>query len=76
MVEPKRPFLTLTWIWSSRNSWSGSIVQTVLAKNRTQLEILERDIVQLEKIDAPFPRITYDEAIEILRQNAVLAAGG
>ena len=34
-----------------------------------ELKTLERDISILEKIVPPFPRITYDEAIKILKEN-------
>jgi len=40
------------------------IVARVLEKNKKELEILERDISKLEKIKAPFGRITYHEAIK------------
>ncbi|MBI5071722.1 asparagine--tRNA ligase [Candidatus Falkowbacteria bacterium] len=40
------------------------IVKKVLEKNRKELEILERDISKLEKVQAPFGRITYTEAIK------------
>ena len=41
--------------------------QTVLEKNQNELKILERDISKLENIQKPFPRISYTEAIEMLR---------
>jgi asparaginyl-tRNA synthetase len=44
------------------------IVKWVLEKSRKELETLERDLSKLEKIKVPFPRISYDEAIEILRK--------
>jgi asparaginyl-tRNA synthetase len=40
------------------------IVAKVLEKNRKELEILERDISKLEKVKAPFGRMTYAEAIK------------
>jgi len=40
------------------------IVKKVLENNRKELEILERDISKLEKVQAPFGRITYTEAIK------------
>ena len=40
------------------------IVEKVLEKNRKELEILERDILRLEKVKAPFGRMTYTEAIK------------
>jgi len=44
-------------------------VQTVLRERRQDLETLERDIAKLEAVQAPFPRISYDRAIEILREH-------
>jgi len=36
-----------------------------------ELEVLGRDIGRLEAIKAPFPRMSYDEAVDILRQQGV-----
>jgi len=47
------------------------IVQTVLERRSEELKSLERDITLLEKVVPPFPRITYDEALEILKRNEV-----
>ncbi len=45
------------------------IVETVLDKNRPELEVLERDIKKLEPtIKKNFPRITYDDALKILAE--------
>jgi asparaginyl-tRNA synthetase len=44
-------------------------VETVLDLRKIEFEILERDIKPLEKIKAPFPRITYDEAFNILQNS-------
>jgi asparaginyl-tRNA synthetase len=44
------------------------VVKWILEKSRKELELLERDFSKLEKITAPFPRISYDEAIEILKK--------
>ena len=43
------------------------VVQQVVTNRRKELEILERDVSKLENIKKPFPRITYDEAIQILK---------
>ena len=32
---------------------------------------LERNIDKLEAVKSPFPRITYDEAVDILKQNNI-----
>ncbi len=43
------------------------IVQTVFKDCKLELEILERDTTKLEKVVRPFPRVSYTEAVEILR---------
>ncbi|MDP2632021.1 MAG: asparagine--tRNA ligase [Candidatus Uhrbacteria bacterium] len=44
------------------------IVEQVLARNMPELEILERDVEALKKIQAPFVRMTHAEAIAKLRE--------
>jgi len=44
------------------------IVEWALRKSRTELAALSRDLAKLEAIKAPFPRITYDEAITRLQK--------
>src|SRR5690606_12800657 len=45
------------------------IVQRVLESHAKELEtILERDVSKLEAVQAPFPRITYSQAIELLHE--------
>jgi len=44
------------------------IVTAVLEKNKPELEILERDISILEKINQPFKRVSYSDAIKILQE--------
>lgn len=47
------------------------IVKKVLENNKTELEILNRDINKLELVlKKPFPRITYDEALKLLKEKA------
>lgn len=42
------------------------VVQTVLKKCASELKVLERDTSKLEKVQRPFPRISYDEAVAII----------
>jgi asparaginyl-tRNA synthetase len=44
-----------------------AVVGRVLDKRRTELNVLERDVTKLETVKAPFPRITYDEAVKRLQ---------
>lgn len=70
MVEPEMAFFSLEDLMAMEESFVSAIIQTVLEKHQTELEILERDTSQLENILPPFPRISYDEAVERLKQMA------
>ncbi len=64
MVEPEIAFCDLDDLMLLEEEFVSYIVKTVLEKRKPELELLERDIAVLEQIQAPFPRISYDEAIE------------
>ncbi len=50
----------------------ASIIEEVLRLNRAELELLRRDPGKLRPaLDTPYPRIRYDEAIEILQRKGV-----
>ena len=68
MVEPEMAFCDLEQDMDMAEEFVEYIVQQVVANCREELEILERDVSKLEKIKRPFPRISYDEAIEILHK--------
>jgi len=44
------------------------IVEKVLSSYQKELKILERDLKFLKKVKKPFPKITYQKAIEILKK--------
>jgi len=44
------------------------IVGRVLEERREELKVLERDPAPLERVKAPFPRVSYDEAVRILKE--------
>ncbi len=69
MVEPEVAFMDLAGDMDLAEDFVCYIVQRVVKNRRYELEVLERDISKLEAIQKPFPRITYDEAIEILHKN-------
>lgn len=69
MIEPEMAFVDLEESLRIQEQFVAHVVQTVLANCRKELEVLERDISKLENITAPFPRITYDEAIQFLQNN-------
>lgn len=47
------------------------VVQEVLKKRKRELEFLGRDLKVLERVKPPFKRVTYDEAVEILKKKGV-----
>jgi asparaginyl-tRNA synthetase len=71
MVEPEMAY----WDWQDNMNLQEElvsyVVQRVLEKRKRELEILERDTKPLENVVPPFPRITYREAIEILKNNGL-----
>ncbi len=68
MVEPEVAFLDLEGDMDLAEAFVAYIVQSVLKNRRPELELLERDISKLEAVQAPFPRITYEEAVTILKE--------
>lgn len=68
MIEPEMAFCTHEENLEVQERFVEFVVQSVLKNCRAELEVLERDISKLEQVKAPFPRITYDEAIERLHE--------
>jgi asparaginyl-tRNA synthetase len=68
MVEPEVAFAELPDMMDLAEAFLSSIVERVLATRRAELAVLERDVAKLERVTAPFPRITYEEAVARLQQ--------
>lgn len=66
MVEPELAYCDLDDLMALEEAFISYIVQTTLEKRAAELELLGRDLTALRKVSAPFPRISYDEAIERL----------
>ncbi len=71
MIEPEVAWMELPGLLELEENFVSYIVQTVLEKRQAELEVLERDVNKLEIVAAPFPRITYDRALEILKENGL-----
>jgi asparaginyl-tRNA synthetase len=69
MVEPEMAYYDLDDNMDLAEQFVESIVQSCLNNCENELDTLERDTSFLEKVKAPFPRITYDEAAKILSNN-------
>lgn len=69
MIEPEMAFCDIFENMDTIESFLRSVVQEVLEKCPEELEILNRDKSKLETISKKFPRLSYDEAVEILKGN-------
>ncbi|MDD5581906.1 MAG: asparagine--tRNA ligase [Candidatus Marinimicrobia bacterium] len=68
MIEPEMAFYDIFDTMDLAEEFVSYLVQRVLKKCQNQLTFLKRDFNRLEAIVPPFPRITYDEAVEILKK--------
>jgi asparaginyl-tRNA synthetase len=67
MVEPEVAFTDLDGLLQLAEGLVSSIAQRILADHRSELQTLGADIPLLEKVQPPFYRLTYTEAVEILQ---------
>ena len=68
MVEPEMAYASLEDVKRVGEEMVVFLVERVLANRQPELAALERDVKKLEAIHAPFPRLSYDEAVEILQK--------
>jgi asparaginyl-tRNA synthetase len=68
MVEPEVAYADLDDLMVLAEGLLTFLVKRCLERRRPDLQTIGRDVSKLEKIDAPFPRITYDEAAKMLQE--------
>ncbi|MEA1852857.1 asparagine--tRNA ligase [Cytobacillus sp. FSL W7-1323] len=68
MIEPEMAFYEFEDNLKVQEEYVSYIVQAVVKNCQVELKTLDRDVSKLEKIQAPFPRISYDEAITFLQE--------
>lgn len=66
MIEPEAAYLELDGYMALAERMVAAVVERVLESRRADLEMLERDVARLEGVVPPFPRISYDQAVEIV----------
>ena len=71
MVEPEMAYATLDDVMELAEGLIVSVVGRVLETRRRELQALERDTTKLERVQSPFPRISYDEAVEMLKKKGL-----
>jgi asparaginyl-tRNA synthetase len=66
MVEPEIAFCDLDQLMEIEEQFVSHIIKKVLKERIHELHSLDRDISKLEIIETPFPRISYDQAVELI----------
>src|SRR5256712_9866036 len=69
MVEPEIAYATLDDLMQLAEGFISFLVKRCLERRAADLQIIGRAISKLEKIEAPFPRISYDEAVKMLEED-------
>jgi asparaginyl-tRNA synthetase len=68
MLEPEVAFLELDGVIELAEDMIVYVVAQILSKRAEELKTLERNTKKLETIKKPFPRITYKEAVDIIKK--------
>jgi asparaginyl-tRNA synthetase len=68
MVEPEVAFMDLDGLMDLAENYISHIVQSVLKNRAAELATIGRDISKLAPITPPFPRLRYDQAVEMLNE--------
>ena len=68
MIEPEMAFCEFEDNLKVQEEYVSYVVQAVLKNCGIELKTLGRDTSKLEQIKAPFPRISYDDAITFLHE--------
>lgn len=76
MLEPEIAFGDLDTVFDLAEGLVCHVVRRVLKENARELDNLKRDRTLLERVQPPFARITYDEALAILRDKGCDMAWG
>src|SRR2546425_4804276 len=71
MAEPEMAYADLNDVMELAEGLLISLVGRVLETRRRELTVLERDLSKLERVKAPFPRITYDDAVKLLQEKGL-----
>jgi asparaginyl-tRNA synthetase len=69
MLEPEAAYAHLEDMMSLGEGLVAHMVQSVVDRRARELEVLKRDVAKLSAVRAPFPRISYDDAIAILQKS-------
>jgi len=68
MVEPEMAFFTFEDNLRLQEDMVTYIVKKILEKRSRELKVLKRNVKPLKKVESPFDRISYTEAVEMLQK--------
>lgn len=71
MIEPEMAYCDLDGDMDVAEEFVEYVVQTTIQKCAAELKVLERDVSKLSTVKRPFPRISYDEAVQIIKQSGL-----
>ena len=71
MVEPEMAYATLDDVMELAEGLIVYVVGRALDKRKQELKVLERDTTKLAQVQSPFPRISYDQAVETLKKKGL-----
>jgi asparaginyl-tRNA synthetase len=69
MLEPEGAYVELDEAMVLAEGLVSAIVQSVLKNKPRELETLKRDTTKLQNVKPPFPRISYEDAIQVLQKH-------
>jgi asparaginyl-tRNA synthetase len=69
MLEPEAAYAELGDMMDLGEGLVSAVVQSVVKNRSRELETLKRDVAKLENVRAPFPRISYEEAVAVLNKH-------
>lgn len=69
MVEPEMAYVDIDENMTWAENLISYVLDKVIEKCKNELDTLQRDMSKINDMKPPFPRITYDEACEILKKN-------
>lgn len=68
MIEAEMAYFDIDANMELQENMIYYVIQRVLAKCQNDLKVLDRDLEKLQAIKPPFPRISYTDAVELLKQ--------
>lgn len=71
MLEPEAAFYNFEDNLKLQEELVSYVVQRVLEERERELQVLKRDTARLKNVVPPFPRITYDQALDLLEEKGI-----